>query len=292
MRFLATVVAVCLCAGIAAAQEDLESLKRRVDKLREEGDFTQAMNVAEQALKVAVKQFGKDSAETAEPAFTLALMCDIHGGNQEVAERLYKYALKTRQATLGPKHVGVATTAHTFADFYASRGKHAEAEPLYAQAMVIKEAKCPDHPSMALTLKHLADLYCAQGKYAEAEPLFKRALAIREKALGPDHSDTAVSLNNLASLYDTQGKYDLAEPLYNRALEIDEKALGPDHPDTAVSLNNLALLYTTQGKYDLAEPLYKRALAICEKSLGPDHPHTVKTRNNLEAMREAKAMAE
>jgi tetratricopeptide (TPR) repeat protein len=165
------------------------------------------------------------------------------------------------------------------------RARYSEAEPLYQQALSIREQQLgPDHPNTATTLNNLAVLYRSQGKYEQAEPLYVRALRIREEQLGPAHPDIAQSLNNLASLYKSQGKYEQAEPLYIRALCICEEQLGASHPYTATSLNNLAELYRNQGKYSEAEPLYRRALAILLQSLGSQHPNTRRGRRNYAAL--------
>ena len=162
------------------------------------------------------------------------------------------------------------------------RARFSDAEPLYQQALAIREKVLgPEHRDVATSLNNLAALYHNQGKYAAAEPLYRRALAIDEKALGANHPGVATDLNNLALLYKHEGKYAQAEPLYQRALAIDEKALGANHPGVATDLNNLAVLYSEQGEYAQGEPLFQRALAVREKVLGPEHPDVASSLNNL-----------
>jgi tetratricopeptide (TPR) repeat protein/transcriptional regulator with XRE-family HTH domain len=150
---------------------------------------------------------------------------------------------------------------------------YAEAEPLYQQAIHVREQGLgPEHPMVAQPLTGLANLYSRQGKYSEAEPLYYRALQIREQGLGPEHLQVAQSLTGLANLYSRQGKYSEAEPLYYRALQIREQGLEPDHPLIAEPLTGLANLYLGRHKYTEAEPLYQRALLIWEQNLGSKHP--------------------
>jgi tetratricopeptide (TPR) repeat protein len=152
-------------------------------------------------------------------------------------------------------------------------GKFADAEPLFKQALAIREKTLdPDDPNLATSLNNLAELYRVQGRYADAEPLYKRALAIYEKVRGPDNPNVATLLNNLALLYTSQSRYADAEPLYKRSLAIREKSLGPDHPNVARALNNLAGFYRIQGRYADAEPLDMRALALWEKRSVPTIP--------------------
>jgi tetratricopeptide (TPR) repeat protein len=162
------------------------------------------------------------------------------------------------------------------------RARYAEVEPLFQQALVIREQVLgPEHSDTTQTLNNLSWLYRKQGKYKEAESLARRALAITERVMGPDHPDTAWSLNNLALLYSTHDQYREAEPLYKRVLSIHERVLGPEHPDTARTLNALAFLYRYQKNYTEAEPLAERALTIRERVLGSEHPDTAQSLTNL-----------
>jgi len=69
---------------------------------------------------------------------------------------------------------------------YYDEGRYAEAEPLYRQAVAIRERTLgAEHPDVAWSLHNLAGLYRVQGRYAEAEALYRRALAVNKKALGP-----------------------------------------------------------------------------------------------------------
>ena len=53
-------------------------------------------------------------------------------------------------------------------------GRHAEAEPLYKQAMeILRKALGEGHPHYAISLNNLAELYDAMGRHADAEELRK-----------------------------------------------------------------------------------------------------------------------
>ena len=156
------------------------------------------------------------------------------------------WAMKQRQLTAAEQHFEaaiaaakapqldeqrLATSLDRFGAFYHSQGKYAEAEPLYLEALEIRERTLgPDSPIVASSLNNVATLYQTQGKYAEAEPLYKRSLAINEKAAGPVHPQVAVGVNNLASLYQAEGRYAEAEPLFERALSIRATQLGSEQP--------------------------------------------------------------
>ncbi|UCE73013.1 MAG: tetratricopeptide repeat protein, partial [Methanomassiliicoccales archaeon] len=239
-----------------APQKVWKKLNTKVLTLYQQGRYSEAAKVAEEALSVAEKTFGPDHPAVAISLNNLAGLYDSQGRYGE-AEPLYKRALAIAKKAFGPDHPNVAACLNNLAELYRAQGKYAEAERLYIRALKIGEkALGPDHPNVAMFLGNLATVYQAQGKYAEAEPPYKRALTIMEKSLGPDHPHVATSLNNLGEVYRAQGRYSEAEPLHKQALTIREKALGKNHPDVAQSLNNLALLYQAQGRYTEAEPLY------------------------------------
>jgi tetratricopeptide (TPR) repeat protein len=101
---------------------------------------------------------------------------------------------------------------------YQDQNRLAEAEPLYQEALAIRQAALPaGHPAIATGLANLAGLYQDQNRLAEAEPLYQEALAIYQAALPAGYPDIATSLNNLAVLYFNQGRYAEAE---NKVLEL------------------------------------------------------------------------
>jgi tetratricopeptide (TPR) repeat protein len=166
--------------------------------------------------------------------------------------------------------------------FYAGQGAYGQAEPWYANCLVVARDRLgDDHPHVANSLNNLAHLYQSQGQYSLAEPLYQEALALTKQLLGEAHPDVANSLHNLAGLYESQGRYSLAEPLYQKALALRKQLFGEVHPAVANSLNNLANLYQRQGNYSLAEPLYQEALALRKQLLGEAHPAVASSLNNL-----------
>ncbi len=161
-------------------------------------------------------------------------------------------------------------------------GDYIEAEPLYRNALSIREKTLGDgYSDTATSLNNLALLLKAKGDYAGAETLYRHALAIHEKVLGSNNIRTAVSLNNLALILVTKGDYAGAEPLCRRAIAIDEAMLGAYDPATATDLNSLALVLKSEGDYAGAEPVYRRVLQINETALGPNHPNTASSLGNL-----------
>jgi CHAT domain-containing protein len=267
-----------------------EQLSQQVTQLYNQGRFSEAVPLAQQALSIAEKALGSEHLTVANNLNELALLYDSQGLYAQ-AEPLYQRALSIVEKALGAEHPNVAAGLNNLAVLYDSQGFYAKAEPLHQRALsIVEKALGAEHPNVATSLNNLAELYRAQGLYAQAEPLYQRALNIREKALGAEHPNVAASLNNLAVLYDSQSLYAQAEPLHQKALSIWEKTLGAEHPNVATSLNNLAELYRAQGLYAQAEPLYQRALNIREKTLGAKHPDVATSLNNLALLYDAQSL--
>jgi CHAT domain-containing protein/Flp pilus assembly protein TadD len=280
-------VAIAACLGLlasiscAAQVASWADLNTRAGQLQDQGKYTEALAVAQEALRVAEANYGPEHAYTSASLNKLATI-EVNLGKYAEAEPLYKRALAIAIKVVGPDHPGVGAMLNNLAALYDVQGRYAEAEPLYKRAQAIDEkALGPNSSHVATDLNNLALMYTNQGRYAEAEPLLKRAATIDEHSLGSADSGFATDLHNLAVLYEDEGRYPDAEKFYMQAIAIDEKALGPDHPSLADTLNGLAQLYSDQGRYGAAEPLMKRSLAIYEKAYGPVHPAVATNLNNL-----------
>ncbi|MGF1481475.1 MAG: tetratricopeptide repeat protein [Cyanophyceae cyanobacterium] len=262
-------------------------LNQQVLALLEQGEYAQAIPLAERALAIRERVLGEEHADVATSVNNLASLY-YDQGNYAKAEPLFRRALRISEEALGSNHPDVATSLDNLASLYQAQGNYAEAEPLSQRALAIRENNFgAEHLDVATSLSNLASLYQAQGRYAEAEPLLQRSLAISEKLLEPDHPDVTNKLSNLATLYQAQGNYAEAEPLLQRVLAIREKIFEPTHPAVANSLNNLAALYHEQGNYAEAASLFQRALAIREQVFGSEHPDVAVSLSNLATLYQA-----
>jgi len=240
--------------------EELKAVVPKINKARNDFNYAEVNRL----LQEFEKKYPGAEQDAAKGCYLKAQYYELQINYAE-AERYYKKA-----ADLGDKD---PFYLNAYALILQTVGKYLEAEPIFRQALNIRETTLEsNHPDVALSQNDLAYLLYDRRKYSEADSLYRRALAIREKALGRDHPDVANSLNNLAGLLETQGQYEEAKPLYRRALAIRETTLDANHPDVALSLNNLAALLYNQCQYAEAEPLFCRAREIREKALGPDDP--------------------
>jgi tetratricopeptide (TPR) repeat protein len=79
---------------------------------------------------------------------------------------------------------------------YRSQGRYSEAEPLYQQALALRQKLLGDeHPDVATSFNNLGMLRFHH--YAEAADYLGKALTLIERLLGPDHPNTQTMRGNL-----------------------------------------------------------------------------------------------
>ena len=214
-------------------------------------------------------------------AVLLEQVAGIPGGAANVNVQLKRALLEsTRQeAAAGPappEGEDLAEQVSKTGVVLMANGQHAEAEPLFRQALEIRTRLLgPEHPITLASIRNLGSCIDDQGRSAEAEPLYRQAVEGKTRVLGPDHPDTLAGIYNLAACIDDQGRGEEAEPLYRQALEGKTRVLGPDHPNTLANLNSLAACIDGHGRRSEAELLYRRALEGMTRVLGPSHPDTL-----------------
>jgi CHAT domain-containing protein/Tfp pilus assembly protein PilF len=251
----------------SAELQEAERLNQQVIQLYQQGNYPEAISLAERVLELREKALGRDHPEVAKSLNNLAALYNLRG-NYTKAEPLLQRAIAILEKSLGPDHPLLAASLDNLAQLYQGRRQYDEAAPLFERALEIREqALGSEHPEVAKGLNNLAVLYFIQRRYGEAEPLYQRLLAINERVLGPEHPDLATSIHNFGNLYRLQGKLEKAEPLFKRALAIREKVLGPQHPLVATSLSSLGILYNVRGDISSAAEFFKRGLAVEEDNI-------------------------
>src|SRR5262249_50140365 len=144
---------------------------------------------------------------------------------------------------------------NNLATVYLSRGRLAEAEPLFTKTLNnARETFGPTHPHTAITAFNLALVLQGGKRFDEAEPLYRDALAGCRASLGTKHAETYRVMNRLAEMYRQTKRYADAEPLLRECLKFRENRKLDDWRTADLK----ALIGTSlleQGKSDEAEPL-------------------------------------
>ena len=112
-------------------------------------------------------------------------------GNYPEAEKQFTAAVKEAEG-FEPQDPRLATSLNNLAALYRTKGRYAEAEPLYKRALAIAEkALGPDHPLVATILGNLERLYYDEDRHVDARPLVLRAVTyVKSTGLPPVRKGT------------------------------------------------------------------------------------------------------
>lgn len=263
--------------------DDIQELMRVYRKHHYEGNYRDAISVAEHACAVLERlpEGPEQQDGLSECLNDLGVFYDDQG-LLELAESTKKRALAIREKFLGPDHLYVAISSNNLAVLYERQGRYREARTLYERALSIREKSLGTYsPQVALSLNNLAQIHLHQGRYEQAENLYERGIAICEEIDCSSYLPPGIIESNLGVLFWLQGNYERAIIAMRRGLSKRRERLGARHPAVAESLNNLALVHTSEGRLDEAHACLESALSILEERLGPDHPSITGTVSNL-----------
>lgn len=262
-------------------RQQIITLGYEVVRLYGEGQYHQAIPIAQYSLHLARQHLGEHDSELAVILNNLGGLYEAIGKYAQ-AEHSYQQAQQIYQLEPEKNALHLASSLNDLAFLYNSMGDYPAANRFYHEALDTWPNNIAGVEfAIAQTKNNLALLYQAMGNYQAAEPLLKETLAIRRAATrDDDHPAVAASLNNMAELYRLEGRYSEAEPLYWKALKIQHNVLEPGHYDIAATLNNIAALYRATHRYIDALPLYREALRIWRATLGR-HPVVATSLHNL-----------
>ncbi len=149
-----------------------------------------------------------------------------------------------------------------------AKGEYEAAEPIYIQAITLKEkALGSDHPDLSEDYYNAGLLCFVQDKYEQAESYLTRSLRIDERTLGADHPELLSTLEHLAEVVFNQGSYEKAEKYYRRFLDLHAKTRGEQGAEIVNNLHNLAEIEELLGKPVQADELRMEAQRILSAEL-------------------------
>ena len=181
-----------------------EELLLQVRTLGDQERYTEAENVAEEAVRMAESIFGPTHLDTAYSLNMLASLSAAQGKFSET-ESLCRRALAIQEQGLKPNDPAIAYSQHLLAVAYHEQGKYAEAERFYKRALAAREKTLgPEAPETVSSLERLVLLYLDRGENSKAKRPLQRILAIQEKTLGHEDPDTDMTRRALKSIDSTE----------------------------------------------------------------------------------------
>jgi tetratricopeptide (TPR) repeat protein len=254
-----------------APQAQAEIHRTLGDAYRTLGRHEEAESHLWAALRILEQLGAKDPVVMVETLHSLCEFLELRG--EYVREDSLLQRALSFEDGLGDSWDLIARTKNLRARWLMRQGRTVEAEPLYREALAIRESALGDTAeTVAATRNDLAAFLWQQGRYAEAEPLYRQAIATYRQLYGEQHTDLATMIGNLALLLTSVGQLRAAESAFLEALEMHRSLRGENHEVFALSLANLAYCLECGDRLDEATEHCRTALGIMRNSLGEDHP--------------------
>lgn len=157
----------------------------------------------------------------------------------------------------------------TVATLYFEANDYARAEPLFKEALAIREryvekstASLADRVVLIDCLIRLGNMYRIEGRGEKAQEYCERALASAERTYPKDDPKTGDVSLCLGLAYQLRKKYGSAEQMFKRAIAIKEKNKLAKDRYAWRPYAQLAHMYLSQKRYAEAEPLFERSIAL------------------------------
>jgi TonB family protein len=180
---------------LASALLQLGKLSRKFGAAGE----SEAEPLLTEALLISERLYGREHREVA-PLLNELSRLHIQRSQHARAEEALNRLLAIARAQ-GEETADAAIALAGLALVKRKRGDEASAEPLYREALRIRENVLePNNMVTVVTLEQLAETCVARGNVAEAVTLLRRALSTREAALGPGHASVQAARSRVSEL--------------------------------------------------------------------------------------------
>ena len=208
------------------------------------------------------------------------------GGAELNAERMLRWALRTRIEVFGPDRPEVGLTLNTLANTCNELGDYeCGLEMSQRAAAVFENAVGSAHPQFGRCLVNAGVAYQGLGNHHEAIQCYLRALLVfvLDFQHGPTHRLVGQSLANLGVAYTEKGWHRLSLAALARAESIYLRTWTTTNRSCPWFGQILGRVYSELGMYGMALNYYGRALSLKETLFGTDHPQVAITLNNMAA---------
>ena len=231
-------------------------------RLMQQGDYINATTVSQDALRLAERTYGSDSASVAVSLNNLAA---IYQRQQRyaTAEPLLKRAVGIYLQSPSATDMDLAATYYNLAINYVEMRQDDYATLYYWKCLgILEKPGRKFDPAICRILIALSQVSRRSGKYAEAESFLNRSCTSGQQLLGHDHADVINSFVNLGSLYLDQRRYAEAESVFLRVVPVIEQTYGPHSQVLIDPLAGLATVYKGTDRQELAQQTERRLKGI------------------------------
>ena len=255
---------------MSADNDSAAQLVRQGEQARKQGDFNEAFNLFNQALKL----YWDIEDSQKEQISCIYCLADIlrDYGVPEKAKVFYDLAKSLED--FGPDHLKTLKARNNFADFYLDSENLSTyvdiEERLVADSLRVLGA---DDLNTITYCSNLAIGYISFGRAQEAVSLLEQVVATSTKIQGADHKDTVFFRTNLVTAYQAAERYEEAEALRKQGNIEDDSdiTIADDDPVRVSILNQFAAKFIANKDFDNAISAYEAAISESTNIFGAEH---------------------
>lgn len=251
-----------------------DSMGQLADIYRTRMSYEEAEPMLLEALQIARDAEAPDLGVTADLWSRLGeLYFDQSRLDEAIAA--FERALEIRELEMsGQDERALADSLYDLGLILQERGRFAEAEPYYSQAIELYRTLLGNSQRTADTLENLAAVEEEIGQLDEAEDHLREAYDTWAAIEAPDDPNAILALERLVQALTRWGRYNEGIIAGQRALALREQSLGRDNPDLVPTLVALGINQGFAGSIEDAETSLQRALALAREWLGEDDRRT------------------
>jgi CHAT domain-containing protein/tetratricopeptide (TPR) repeat protein len=168
-------------APLSRAQEpskELKDLRETYQALWRAGDYASALQFAEKALPLTIREYGPEHEQTGIQYFSLGLISQATGDLTR-AERNFADTVRIREKVYGADSVSTAIALEHLGQVQLKRGRIDAAEPLFQRALRIKQATLGRaHAFSAGSHANLGDIALARRNWPAALAAYREAIRL------------------------------------------------------------------------------------------------------------------
>ncbi len=236
------------------------------------GEYEQAVQQHQQALRISQALLGERSLPAAENLYNVATSAMALGQFEQARDWLQQ-VLAVRNQALNPPHEAIADASNAMGSVLRRLGQFAEAQALFREAIAQRQALQQGvHPATATALSNLGVTQINQRAYAAGEQTLMQALALQDLLYTEPHPSTGSVLSNLGAALASQNKLAEAQQMLQRSLNLHRALFGDRHSNTAAVQNNLASVLLRLNDAPAATPILREALRTFELAANQQMP--------------------
>lgn len=249
--------------------------------LRELGRFEEALEVAEEAVRLTQGSAGVAPVDRVRRAYVPSiLLSDLNRAGE--AMQLLENLIRNHADTLPPDHPTMLHMRNSLGVYYLQAGRLWDAETTYKEIIPLAEAVFgPDNVNPLVMHGSLGNALRMQGKLEEALAHLGHSFTGIEAIFGANHRRTILARQYLGQLHFDAGRHAEAYEMHGQAYESALATLGARHPQTLAALAGMGMAAARLGRAGEAHRLLGEALAAQEAVLPEGSPDLERTRQAL-----------